>query len=157
MIVKTEHQQNGFHYVAYRSVGVRVRSVTHSHAHSHSECVMLIAFPRQELLRERASMLHLHVQCLPFFKHQWIKTVPKQMFINRRSASTLEQRTFKNRTHTVFWDVTPYSLVDICRCFGRKCCFHIQGTTSAMYCSRGQRRGGTRRYPARAIRINDIT
>jgi hypothetical protein len=32
---------------------------------THSECVIPIAFPRQQWLRERASILHLHVQyCL---------------------------------------------------------------------------------------------
>jgi hypothetical protein len=31
---------------------------------THLECVILIAFPRQQRLRERASVLRLHVHCL---------------------------------------------------------------------------------------------
>ena len=31
---------------------------THTHTHTHTEYVILIAFPQQQLLRERASMLH---------------------------------------------------------------------------------------------------
>jgi hypothetical protein len=35
-----------------------------THTHTHSEYVILIAFPRQQRLRERASMLRLYVHCL---------------------------------------------------------------------------------------------
>jgi hypothetical protein len=31
---------------------------------THSDCVILIAFPRQQPLRERASILRLYVHCL---------------------------------------------------------------------------------------------
>jgi hypothetical protein len=34
---------------------------------THSEYVTLITFPRQQWLRERASMLRLYVQCLSSF------------------------------------------------------------------------------------------
>jgi len=36
----------------------------HTHTHTHSEYAMLIAFPWQQWLRERASMLRLYVHCL---------------------------------------------------------------------------------------------
>ena len=36
--------------------------------YTHSEYVIRIAFPRQQWLRERASMLHLHVYCLSFYQ-----------------------------------------------------------------------------------------
>jgi len=48
---------------------------------THSECVMLIAFPRQEWLRERASVSRLYVHCLscylfvPFHLHSPVGTV----------------------------------------------------------------------------------
>jgi hypothetical protein len=50
----------------------RARAHTHTHTHthtlslslSHTEYVILIAFPRQQGLRERASMLCLYVHCL---------------------------------------------------------------------------------------------
>ena len=34
-----------------------ITKATHTHTHSHTEHVILIAFPRQQWLRERASML----------------------------------------------------------------------------------------------------
>ena len=40
---------------------------THTHTHTHSEYVILIAFPRQQELRERASLLRLYVHYPLFF------------------------------------------------------------------------------------------
>jgi hypothetical protein len=37
---------------------------THTHTHTHSEYVILIAFPRQQWLQERASLLRLYVHYL---------------------------------------------------------------------------------------------
>jgi hypothetical protein len=36
--------------------------------HTHTEYVILIAFPRQQWLRTRASILRLYVQCLSLLK-----------------------------------------------------------------------------------------
>jgi len=41
-----------------------IHAWTRTHTHSHSECVILIAFPRQQWLCERPSMLHLYLYCV---------------------------------------------------------------------------------------------
>jgi len=44
------------------------RARAHTHTHTHSEYVILIAFPLQHMLHERASMLrYTHITCFVYF------------------------------------------------------------------------------------------
>jgi hypothetical protein len=52
------------------------------------------------------------MSCPPFYK---IQAISKIWIL---SAVTLKI--------TIVWDVTPSSLVEIYRCFGATCCFHLQ-------------------------------
>jgi len=44
-----------------------ITKATHTHTHTHTEYVKLIAFPQQQWLRERTSMLrYIYIACLAF-------------------------------------------------------------------------------------------
>ena len=47
--------------------GLRLHTHTHTHTHTHSQCITFIAFPLQQWLRERCSVLvYTYVVCLFF-------------------------------------------------------------------------------------------
>ena len=63
-----------------RSIMVVKQSYTHTHTHTHTNCVTLIAFPRQLWLRERSSILCLHLRCLSPLKVK-IDSFPLNVFV----------------------------------------------------------------------------
>jgi hypothetical protein len=57
---------------------------------THSECVTFIAFPRQQWLRERASVLRLYVRILPVLFP--LCTAITSPYINRRLAFLIKSQ-----------------------------------------------------------------
>jgi hypothetical protein len=68
---------------------------------THSEFVILIAFPWQQWLRERASMLHLYAHCLFFFRLCPCSGIPKRTVCILKLANCLSspEKAGKNLLH----------------------------------------------------------
>jgi hypothetical protein len=112
----------------------------------HSEYVILIAFPRQNWFRERASMLRLCVYCLfclhlrPIMTPHESKHVAffqnKHCFCNEKQLCLLDYPCYltcncgshnSDNKISVSWDVRPCSLVYIYQLLRQIVRLHIQG------------------------------
>ena len=92
-------------------------------SYTHSEYVILIAFPRQDWLRERASMLRLYVHCLSCFSS------PEQTDFTFLIASPPHFFPCPTKCHvTTLWSSGLYRREVRYTADGGTCCFLIQGT-----------------------------
>ena len=57
---------------------------THTHTHTQLEYVIRIAFPLQQWLHERASMVRLYVSCLSlYFRNSYIRSPHRETNLNK--------------------------------------------------------------------------
>jgi len=72
MVEPVEPHQNLIrhrHIACWIKMPTDTHTHTHKHTNTHTKCVIIIAFPRQQRLREGASILRLYLRCLSC--HKW--------------------------------------------------------------------------------------
>ena len=97
--------------------GGYLRLHTHTHTHTQSEYAILIAFPLQQWLRERASVLRYTYIACRVLSWSWYRLTSSSFWTWSCILAMIQD----------FWDVTPCCWADNCRRFERRRCLHRRG------------------------------
>jgi hypothetical protein len=91
----------------------------HTHTHSHiPKYVILIAFPRQELFRERASILRVYIACLVLYSQQQTRNYVNEMLFPISFRILEKFEFFENILYPVIFlpDILSSTLQRVLRC-----------------------------------------